>query len=190
MREKHFGDSYDLVKRALLGWLRPMGNWGIHPMFTEVTSDIFVRAYSELLGTPLVSTEILQRASDRRTYFAPCSQYQHCFLDPNTGLKIQPEQGENSVDHLFVPDLEAALGERRGITVVFDQSTDYARDVGEQLQEKLAFLRGLDLSCFAYRSHACFMFVSRDRQLMTQSLEFLTLPGRLPRARFMYEQGT
>jgi len=38
MRMRYFGDSYDIVKQSLLRWLRPLGEWSVHPMFTEPVS--------------------------------------------------------------------------------------------------------------------------------------------------------
>lgn len=185
MRECYLGDSYDLVKRTLLRWLQPLGDWGIHPMFTEAASDAFISSYTALMGIPLVSTEVLTRSSNRAAYFAPCSRSTHCFLDPNTGLKIQAGRGPVSTNHLFGSDLETIVGSRLGIAVVFDQSLSFARNADDQLQEKLAYLGGLGLFGFAYRSHACFLFISRDRQLLGRARELLTSNGRLPSARLV-----
>jgi len=38
MRMASFGDSYDPVKRSLMGWLSPDELWMVHPMFTDSIS--------------------------------------------------------------------------------------------------------------------------------------------------------
>ena len=50
MRMRYFGDSYDIVKQSLLRWLRTLGDWSAHPMFTEAVSDADVAAFETLLG--------------------------------------------------------------------------------------------------------------------------------------------
>ena len=58
MRMRYFGDSYDIVKQSLLRWLRPLGEWSVHPMFTEPVSSADVSAYETLLSANVVSTPV------------------------------------------------------------------------------------------------------------------------------------
>jgi hypothetical protein len=50
MRMSYFGDSYDSVKQSLLRWLRPFGEWSIHPMFTEGVSAANVSGFEQFIG--------------------------------------------------------------------------------------------------------------------------------------------
>src|ERR1039458_1241950 len=47
MNSEKLGDSYDIVKRALLCWLRDFGEWSVQPMFTDAVS---VPDYEKLVG--------------------------------------------------------------------------------------------------------------------------------------------
>ena len=65
---KHFGDSYDIVKKVLLQGLAPFGPWGVHPMFTHEVSETEVAKFSRLLGTPVLSTRGLGLETNRDEY--------------------------------------------------------------------------------------------------------------------------
>ena len=74
MKMSFFGDSYDIVKHALLRWLASMGPWVTHPMFTEEVSPGQLQAYQALLGTKLVSSGVLTADIDRREYLVFCNR--------------------------------------------------------------------------------------------------------------------
>ena len=65
MDRKHFGHSYDIVKRSLLDWLSDFGPWGAHPMFTHPVTATEAAAFARFLAVELVSTDVLSVASDR-----------------------------------------------------------------------------------------------------------------------------
>lgn len=50
MNLKHFGDSYDIVKKSLLQWLSRFGPWAAHPMFTHHVTSATAAAFSDFLG--------------------------------------------------------------------------------------------------------------------------------------------
>lgn len=53
------GDSYDIVKQSLLRWLASMGPWATHPLFTDSVPPQQVDAYAQLLGTRVLSRDVL-----------------------------------------------------------------------------------------------------------------------------------
>src|SRR3990172_9291599 len=98
---KFFGDSYDLVKRCLLVWLRPIGEWAVHPMFAEPVADAEAAAFGAFLGAPLVSTVPLSYETDRRSYFDWAGDNRHLFFDPNTGVRMDGSQPRNDPDYIY-----------------------------------------------------------------------------------------
>jgi hypothetical protein len=54
MRFEYFGDSYDIVKRALVQWLASLGPWYIQPLFTDDVSNEQAAAFAQFLGARLV----------------------------------------------------------------------------------------------------------------------------------------
>lgn len=80
MNLRYIGDSYDIVKRALLAWLSAFGEWHAHPMFTSEASPEGAAAFAGLIGVPLLSREVLTARTDRNDYFAVCAKAEHLFL--------------------------------------------------------------------------------------------------------------
>lgn len=182
---EYFGDSFDIVKMSLLHWLSSFGKWSIHPMFTECVTDAQVTAYERLLGANIVSKEILTPDKDRNAYFEDCSHCDHLFLDPDTGLKMRPVIGAKSRDYLFLPDLVGLFDRRRkSLTLVFDKSLARGSE-REGLNRKLTELHRHGVFGFAYVSHACFVFTSRERSLLEQVREGVIKSSGLPRTRFL-----
>jgi hypothetical protein len=154
-------------------------------MFTERDSSEFAESFSALLDAPLVSTEILELNTDRGAYFASCSTCHHLLLDPNTGLRFRVNPKERSPDHLFDSDLLPILNRRPdSLTMVFDQAFGRGREQSD-LKSKVEKLQGMGLHGFAYRSHACFLFVTQNQETAHHALELLAGSGRLPRDRFV-----
>lgn len=182
MKPCFFGDSYDIVKRTFLEWLRPLGVWVVHPMFTEEPLPGFASEFSAFIGAPLVSTDVLQPTSDRQTYFSSCASHQNLLLDPNTGLKLnRGGRPERSPDHLFDSDLLPIVHARpEGLTIIFDQSLSRGRTSKEQLEEKLVYFRGQGITGFAYTSHACFLFLTRSPATAERAHRLLFRQGCLP----------
>src|SRR5208283_3119212 len=112
MRMRYIGDSYDIVKQSLLGWLRDFGERSVHPMFTETVRAADVAAFESLLGAKIVSTEVLSIDSDRLAYLACGSSCGHLFLDPDTCLRMRSTRGIRSPEYLFAPEL-LRLAEQR-----------------------------------------------------------------------------
>ena len=180
MKLQYFGDSYDIVKKALIAWLGEFGDWAAHPMFTEAVSHERIEMFSRFLGARLLSTEILTPKTDRATYLAPCQSVGNLFLDPDTGVRLQARDDAKSVDYVFGQELVVLSRARpMALTMVFDQS--YSRgDQKSQIQEKLSSLGSQGVHGFAYCSHAPFLILSVDAKLVRRAYSSLLKASGLP----------
>jgi hypothetical protein len=185
MKVQFFGDSYDIVKKSLIEWLSEFGSWSAHPMFTEVVAPDKAASFSRFLGIPLISTEPLTPATDRAKYFLTCEAASNLFLDPDTGVRLSPCGGYKSVNYVFGPEL-AALSQARpkALTLVFDQSFSRGSQ-GRPVQEKLASLTADGVHGFAYSSHAQFLVLSADAELVHHARERLLEVSGLPASRMV-----
>ena len=186
MKPTFLGDSYDIVKQSLLRGLGAMGTWATHPMFSERVSPNQAQALSHLLGTRLLSEEALTPASDRAAYLAPARECRHhVFLDPDTGIRLEPIQGGKAPLYVFGTEILAIVSARPyALTLVFDQSLARGRE-REQLGSKLAVLADHGLHAVAYVSHACFVLVGASGPLVARAAEALAWESRLPESRFL-----
>jgi hypothetical protein len=106
MNPKYLGDSYDIVKQSLLRCLGAVGTWSTHPMFTEPVSREEADTFSRLLGTRLLSHDVLTQTTDRDVYLAPArNSTDHVFLDPDTGIRPKPTGGIKAPRYLFGAEL-------------------------------------------------------------------------------------
>ena len=119
MHERHFGDSYDIVKQSLIRWLSRYGEWIVHPMFTELVTEKCSADFQTFLGARIICTDSLPRAN-RRNYFNRALPNANLFLDPDIGLRID---GKCSPRHLLGNELVSLVKARpKRLTMVFDQS--------------------------------------------------------------------
>ena len=187
MNEGKFGDSYDIVKRSLIRWLSGLDEWAAHPMLTGGPENpSFLEEYSAFLGVRLPPAELLQVRFDssRIMEWAEQCQDEHLFLDPDTGIMLP--DGTATASHLKAADLVAIAKKRPGkLTLVFDQSIDRARDVREQVEEKLRFLLKADVHGITYESHVCFLLACTDQQVLVKAERKLTEKSRIPRHRLV-----
>jgi hypothetical protein len=102
---KHFGDSYDIVKKLPLQWLAKYGPWAAHPMFTHAVIESQAAAFSCFLGVPLISTEPLVQGADRQTYLSACGSCRSIFLDPDTGKRLHRRKRQRSMEFVFAEEL-------------------------------------------------------------------------------------
>ncbi len=185
MRQQFFGDSYDIVKQSFIRWLRGFGEWHVHPMFTEAVPTEEAREFSKMLGASLVPVdEVLTRETDRIRYLAGSRKCGHLFLDPDTGLRIEPITTAKAPCYLFGPDLISLVQARpRSLTLVFDQAIpNGSRHLRvEYINEKLRHLQAAEkeLHGFAYVSHACFILVSKDATVLRSARETILKESRL-----------
>ncbi len=184
MHLKHFGDSYDIVKQSLLGWLRPFGDWWVHPMFTGDVRLEDVEAFERFLGATVVSKEFLKSDTDRAGYFSCAVSCHNLFLDPTTGLRLEPT-GRKAPNYLFANELvEIAKRRPTALTLVFDQSLPRGSERAA-LKRKLEELLEQDIATFAYCSHACFIVAGPDAELVDRAYHLVHAESKLPEDRFL-----
>lgn len=188
MKPEFLGDSYDIVKHCLLRWLASMGPWATHPMFTERASSEQADTYAHLLGTRILSREILTCEVDRDVYLAAAREcHEHVFLDPDTGIRLKrkPTARKKAPLYLFDNELVAIADARpRKLTLVFDQSLKRGSK-HQELQHKLSTLASHGVHSVAYVSHACFVLAGKDRSLVETALDTLKKESHLPGSRFL-----
>lgn len=186
MNPKYLGDSYDIVKQSLLRWLGAVGAWTTHPMFTESVSWGQAKTFSRILGTRLLSYDVLTQTTDRDVYLAPArDSSDHVFLDPDTGIRPKPIGGIKAPRYLFGTELVLIANTRPDrLTLVFDQALARG-DKHNQLQIKLNDLAQQGVLGMAYVSHACFVLVGKNRTLLESAFEILMKESCLPEERFL-----
>ena len=171
MHPRFYGDSYDIVRRSILGCLSDFGTWAVHPMFSEEFGQLFPRNYSQSLGLPLTTYRPVPSPTRRSDYFretTSCPATDHLFLDPDTGLGMPPSAPTRR--HLMGPELVEIVKRRaKGMVLVFDQSINRGQfekgkpameETAKQLRKKLRYLKGNKVHAFAYCSQANFILVS------------------------------
>lgn len=186
MNPRYLGDSYDIVKQSLLRWLSFVGPWATHPMFTESVTTEQADVFSHLLGTPLLSREILTPGTHRESYFELAQKCNdHVFLDPDTGVSLKPFGGVKAPRYLFSNELVAIVEARPDrLVLVFDQSLARGEE-RKELEIKLNFFSKQGIPGIAYVSHACFILFGKNRGLLESAFETLKRESHLPDNRFL-----
>jgi hypothetical protein len=186
MKLQYFGDSYDIVKKSLLHWLKLFGPWTAHPMFTHATNDDEATAFSRFLGVPLLSRDVLTSQCDREEYFACCRRRtDSLFLDPDTGIRIESSKGKRSPDFVFGKELLLFTEDRpNALILTFDQSLARGREQ-QQVRAKLAYFAAGGVVGFAYVSHASFMLLGRSPDVVNRAYEHLLITSALPAHRIV-----
>jgi len=170
MKRIYFGDSYDLVKRSLIAWLSEFGDWKTHPMFTNNFDDGAALNFSRLIGTDLLSTRILTSDINRDEYFSLCREVGNLFLDPDTGVSVRSFGGEKSVGFVFGEELmELCRTRPKALTLIFDQSYSWSLPKKTLMQEKLAYFSDQKIQGFIYDSHATFLLLGLDSELVKRA---------------------
>lgn len=119
---------------------------------------------------------------DRKLFVQVCQKAPNLLLDPDTG--ICSPRARPSACHLSPDEVEAIVAARRDkLTVVYDKSFARRRTVDDQLTDKLRDFKQRGLHGFAYRSHAHFIFLSRDRNIIRRARDLL-IDARMPECRF------
>ena len=189
MNLKHFGDSYDIVKKSLLQWLREFGPWVAHPMFTHDVSESEAAAFAGFLSIPLASTELLRPDSDRQSYLAACGSCRSVFLDPDTGVRLAGLSGRRSPEFVFADEVVAIASARpQGLVLTFDQSLPRGSE-GKSIRHKLGAFAEQELHGFAYVSHASFMVVGRSESVVREARAELARQSNLPAHRIVSAAG-
>jgi len=155
-------------------------------MLTESFSSEQADCYRRLLGTPIVSKEVLTSRVDRYAYFAPVrDSKEHVFLDPDVGIRLHATKGMKAPQYIFsreLVDIAKACPER--LLLVYDQSLARGAE-RQQLQNKLSALAAEGVYGGAYVSHACFVLLGTDRLIVADALESLERESGSPAERFL-----
>ena len=187
MKMRYFGDTYDVVKQSLLRWLAPLGDWGVHPMFTENVSHENAEAFSAFLGARLISTDVLTGDTNRPIYFRSAQDCRnHLFLDPDTGIIVNSNKNKsNKQSYIFLPELIDIVNNRPNLlTLVFDQSVPRGKE-RQALQAKIDVLKSNGIHGTAYVSHTNFILITCDNELIKKAGFTLRKESLLPEARFI-----
>ena len=192
-----FGDSYDIVKQSMFRWLSSHGKWAVHPMFTDEEPARYADAYRELLGVDrrgLVAPETIRRRL-REYWITPAMECKdHLFIDPDTGLRAEIIKKHPNRCLLLdeLKEIAKADGRKNKLTLVFDQSIDRSEEgvqaveaSGKQLRDKLDWLKHRCVHGVAYKSHANFVLVSANKEVVRQAVDTIREKSRLPSSRFV-----
>ncbi len=185
MNPQFFGDSYDLVKKALISWLMPFGGWAVHPMFTEDVPPADAREFARFLNADLLSPKVLTAQTDREEYFKRCRDVGNLFLDPDTGVRLE---GKPSPRHILAENLVEIVRVRpKALTLVFDQSYTRAAESARsnEIKRKLTFFAKYKVHGFAYNSHATFLLLCHDSELLERAYSVLLEASGLLRKRII-----
>ena len=182
MHPSKFGDTYDIVKLSLLGWLLPDERWLTHPMYfpprREVRDNTFPRRYADFLGARLVHGNIAQR---RQLTRAVAEDPGHLFLDPDTGLRLGNARNRDAVSSAELIEIAHSPNRQQNLVLVYDQSID--RNAGprrQQIRRKLRCLHEANIHGTAYVSHTAFIWVSKDPEIVSAATRRLVLASHLP----------
>src|SRR2546426_9105570 len=93
MRFEYFGDSYDIVKRALVQWLAPFGPWHVQPLFTDDVSSEQAAAFARFLGARLIEPFHARNARESAAALEGCRAKGNLIVDPDTGI-VLPQLGK------------------------------------------------------------------------------------------------
>lgn len=156
-------------------------------MFTAAPGIDGAKAFSALLGVPLVSTEVLRAGMSRSEYFdGACGCATHLFLDPDTGVRMRRSGSKKPAAYLFGDELiQIASREPELLTLVYDQALSRGSEQSE-LEAKLRDLATRGLHGFAYRSHACFLLVGSNPVMVRRAHQVLVAEAHLPKDRFVF----
>ncbi len=187
MHPSKVGDTYDIAKLCMLGWLIPEEEWLVHPMYfpaqDEKRDETFPCWYADFLGLRLVSGDIRQR---RNLVNTVAENPGHLFLDPDTGLRLRLDPANQrqfvSADE-FIEIVHSPARDRK-LALVYDQSINFdTRKAGsrrDQVREKLRCLHSADIHAVAYVSHTAFIWASKDPTVVNTATTRLLSESRLP----------
>ena len=193
MHPSKFGDTYDIAKLSILGWILEDGQeWLTHPMYfppqKEVRDETLPCWYADFLGVQLVSGEITQR---RQLLRAVAEDPGHLFLDPDTGLKLGKARIRTHVSSDELIDIVHSDNHKDHLVLVYDQSMD--RNAGprrQQIKEKLRHLRAAEPAVHgaAYVSHTAFIWVSPDPKIVCDATRRVLQASHLPECCFVDDE--
>ncbi len=165
MNPAWLGDSYDVVKRFLLGLAGQTGyELYVDPMFTGDPSPAERDAFLSFVGAELAP----QANPPRRSAL---------LIDPDTGISRKSQR------HVALDEI-AARCHSYELLIVFDQSFSRSHHSITKMGEKLSALFALGVSGFYYDSHARFLLCSRSEEALKAFHAHLLATG-LPKRRLV-----
>jgi hypothetical protein len=184
MRLEYFGDSYDIVKRALLQWLAPLGQWYVQPLFTDDVSPQQATAFARFLGADLVEPFQARTATECRAALDGCKGIGNLLVDPDVGVVLPQSDKPVKRTHLSAAALQGLCASNSGHLVIsFDQAL--RREAPEEsLRSKVAWLSERGTPAIAFRSHASFIVCSSSSDRLGDATRLLLATG-LPDTRFV-----
>jgi len=149
-------------------------------MFTESWLPDDVSRFESFIGAHVLRAELVPLGALREDYFLVPPNANRVFVDPNTGIRLEPIGGARSRAFIFARELVGlCAADPARLVVAFDQSHPRGAEQ-ESLQGKMAHFRREGLSGFAYRSHASFVVLSAAESAVDTArrrLLALGLPG-------------
>lgn len=186
MRYEYFGDSYDIVKRALVDWLRPLGRWSVQPLFTDDVSPEHAAAFARFVGAELIEPFRARTVTECRASLEACHSHANLLVDPDTGVAL-PQIGRRVPrTHLSAEVVQSlCLSNPDRVVVVFDQAL--RREAPEQsLRSKIAWLAANQVVASAFHSHASFLVCAAKGERVKTAVQLLLEAG-LPTWRIIRE---
>lgn len=186
MKIQYFGDSYDVVKKSIISWLADFGPWSVHPMFSEPVTDVDAQKFSQFIGARIVSTEALLPSTDRKKYFSVCRNTENLFLDPDIGIYLQDNCiPKKRSGYVFASELTSLIQNRPStLTLIFDQSLSRGQERSE-IETKLRHFAGNGIQGVAYLSHACFILLANETELIQRAYSTVIAKSSLPETRIV-----
>ena len=187
MRLQYFGDSYDIVKRALLQWLAPLGPWYIQPLFTDDVSPQQAAMFARFLGARLIDPFQARTQKEYQAALNACHGTGNLLVDPDIGVVLPQARKVAKRTHLSTAGLQALCASNPGrVIMAFDQAL-LREDPDGSLRSKVVWLSERHIAAIGFRSHASFIFCSSSTDSVggvTRLLHEAGLPdSRLVRAR-------
>ena len=186
MRLEYFGDSYDIVKRALLEWFYTARAVAYtQPLFTEDASLSQATAFARFLGARLVQpVHGSHRGGVARQPSTAARGLGNLLVDPDIGV-VLPQPGKSvKRTHLSVAALQVLCAANPGNVIMsFDQAL--RREAPEEsLRSKVVWLAEGGTAALAFRSHASFIFCSSSSGRVDDVARLLLEAG-LPESRLV-----
>lgn len=153
MHKKHLGDSYDLVKRF---FAQALGSIATIYADSRFIPDGIRTDYGKLISIDILPENVNHE-------FA-------LFLDPDTGIYLPDGAQQNTTrSHTSLDDIIKIFGESKpAFLICYDQA--FHRKLGlskaEQRRQKREYLKTKGLESFYYVSHACFLFVATEKDML------------------------
>jgi len=197
MREKYLGDSFDIVKRFWREQLACVAPLYAHSRFLPNT--LWGR-FTQLTTIPVLNLRPPRKPPKRASKRAepapalePASalppQPFGLFLDPHTGIPLPTESEKKvSISHAPLPFIvQEGTRLKPHYMICFDQSVDRRKNAPkahEQREAKREYLRDQGIASFYYVSHAPFLFLAEDVEILRairDRLIALGIPEQTPK---------